>query len=384
MNLTKSVLILLFLTLAGVPLATQAVSSYDLAKEIKIENHYDANLFAWQNQVCAAGPYANEIKTYCTELGQNNWTLSDFVLTDSEAEFIGLEEVFTFKDDLYFVVDRGLYGTSNNDTETIEIWRLTSGLTTWEKVFSYANDYAYYLTSTTTAEKIYFFLYRYDTNPSKTIYYTSTDGENWDQAQSKNTPASINGVIVNNDTVYIYNSSYVYALRSSGYWAKKYDSTAQNTDLTYSYINALTSWQDRLYLVTQTYTYASVGQAFNPQNRGINNNDLGYTYKYKIMSSDDATDWTSKILSDPSLTGAETSEFHFTADGQLYLLAQNTGKQRDVLWKIKKNIRKMINKKRTVISKTTAMKNNNYHIIDCLPAEDYFYFADSYGNIYTK
>lgn len=390
----KKVLLLstlvLLLTILVAPVQTEAAAkTFSLTKEKWVENHYDAKVFAWNNDyVCAAGPYANEIRTYCTTTGVKDWkTYSEAVpsvpptLEDGDAEFIDLDRVIVWNDELYYIVDRGA-GASNNDTGTVEVWQLQSD-NTWLKVFSYQNESAYFIDATTTNKRMYLFVYRYDTNPSRTFYYTTKDGVSWTKTKRRNTPKNITGVAVANGTLYAFNNAHLFERRASGYWKKKHSLTSTATE--YNYFSELASYNNKLYMVKQTYTYDNVGSASDPLSRKVSGEDLTtYDLSYTLMSSKKGKTWTTKTLSDKSIYGSETMDFHVSGD-KLYLMMRHSGKKRDVLWKVPKKVKNLnTTKHKKIIPKTTAMKNNAYYLIDYTVTAGEYYFADSEGNIYKK
>ncbi len=381
--MNKNIISLIVASALLIPFLGQAATStYNLDKQTDVDNHYDANVFEYNNQVCAAGPYGNEIKVKCASLGSTSWSdKSDLTLTDSDAEFIGLDEVITFKNELYFIVDRGISTNSNNDTDTVEVWKYKDA--SWARVLSYANNSAYYIDSTQDEDNLYIVIKRYDTNPDVNLIYKTSNGDNWSKIKRNNTPKNITGITLNKGKLYAYNSSYLYLRRASGFWSKKYDITELNNDLEYNYINGLTNYQNKIYITTETYTYNNLTKAKDMQQRGITTtNDLGYEYTLKIKSSTNGDTWASKKLSDKSITGGELVYFRNDSDGKPYIYVKNYVKQRDVLWKVTKNVKKIASKK--VIPKTSSMKSNSYTIIDYLKTGSYFYFSDSGGNIYTK
>ncbi len=359
-----------------------AAEQYDLTKQTEINNHYDAVVFSWNDQICSAGTYINQIKTSCTTEGQNNWQAVS-PLTTAAPEFVSIRKAIVWKDELYYIVDRGLTSYSNNDKKYLEIWRLSNGQ--WTNVFSYQNNSSYYLSSATNDDKFYLFLYRYDTDPATVFYYISTDGTNWVKQKNHNIPNTISGVTLNGDTLYAYNYSKVFKLKNNKYWQKTYEIT--NTDTVYTYFNGLASNQGKIYLTLHRYNYEGVGQATDPFARGINSTpqDDGYDIDYQLLISSDGVNWVTKNLPHSTINGAETSLFYAQGD-TLYLLAYTTSRKNDLLWKIpKKSANFNGTQDKYLIVKPDVMIGHYYYTRDFIyTANNNIYSSDSHGNIYLS
>lgn len=348
-----------------------AASNYTLDKQTWVENHFDAKIFNYNDQICAAGPYGNEIRTNC--LNGDTWEeVYSFVQTD--AEYIDLEKVFTWQDQLFYVIRRGLTGSSNNDSHYIEIWLLNDD-DTWGKVFSYTNPNVSFEDVTYSNKRIYFFISDYTGNDTKVFYYTSKDGENWNKAKRKNTPNNVSSAVVVNKKLYISTYDGIYERRSTGYWKKRYSLT--NGENESSSIAALTSFKNKLYIVLSSYVYT--GEVVGADTVS------DFTYTYKVLSSKNAKTWTSKKITDKSFTqGAGVFSF-YTDSNKLWLLASGYGKKRNVLWRIPTNVRKInTSKHKRIIPKTSKMKTYSRNLNEFMYYNNSFYFADSYGNIYTN
>lgn len=344
-------------------LSFQIVEAKDFTLEKKhwAENHYDAEVFDFNGQICAAGPYADEIRTYCLNTENDNWEEIN-LLKNEEAEYLGLDKVLVWKDQLYYFVDRGITDSNNDTSDGVEIWKLEND--NWNKVFSLSNKNAYLIDVFNSNNRIYFAVRRYNAKPH-ILLYNSKNGNDWNKMKSKSNPVNLSGMAILNGTIYAYDTSSLYKRKSNGRWISVYDVISTDNDM--ESINGLIVFKSKLYMSIHHYIF----------------NDSGYEMLFNIKTSKNGKIWKNKRLRDKAINGSEYSVFY--SDGeQLWLLAYHIGKKRDLLWRLPGNIRNISSNNKKIIPKSKYLRINGYYLRDFVKSGKEFYFTDSHGNIYRK
>lgn len=335
-------------------------AGFKLKKQNWVPNHTDTRLFMYNQKVCAAGAYANAIRTECTAVGVKNWKPIE-ELNNSSAEYINLADAFVWKTKLYYVLTRKAEN-SNNENAAVEVWRLNNS--GWKQMMEFVNDGVVYLDYAATNAKVYIFVHRTNANPY-TLYYSTTDGVNWTQEQAVNTPYHLTGVATLSGSIYGFDSSSVYKKDSAGTWTYLHSATNSSTER--ETFSDLVAFKGKLYLAAKTQTF---------------DQDIT-SYHFEVKSSGNGSNWTEKTIDDTSLDGTEDARW-FNSGKQLWLHVYRDAKSHDLLWRVAKNINLLGNNDKYLVPKTRAMRIKGYYTFRYLKTGTYHYFADNHGNIYKK